>query len=110
MNTKAMVIPNIRWTFPFSYEYCFDGIMKGSNIAIGLLGQIQKKDNKRMFIDGIKTAIDQINPSAIIVYGFFNASNFDEYFGYTKSKGVDIIIPHSKIDKYKGTDAIYGAR
>lgn len=67
-NTKAKIIPNVRWSFNFSYDYCFDGIMKGSNIAIGLLGQIRNKDNKNMFLNGFKKAIDTIEPKSIIVY------------------------------------------
>ena len=109
-NTKAKILPNVRWTFPFTFEYCFDGIMKGSNIAIGVLGQIRDKENKKMFLDGLKVAIDRIEPKRILVYGFVTKSNFDELFGYAKSKGIKIIIPHSKIDRYKKEDAIYGSR
>lgn len=109
-NTKAKIIPNVRWTFPFTFEYCFDGIMKGSNIAIGVLGQIRNKENKKMFLDGLKVAIDRIEPKRILVYGFVTESNFNELFGYAKSKGIKIIIPYSKIDRYKKEDAIYGSR
>lgn len=109
-NTKAIIIPNIRWTFNFSYDFCFDGIMKGSNIAISILGQIKDKQNKKMFLDGLREAVDKIEPKTIVVYGFVTESNFDEIFGYAKSKGIKIIIPHSKIDKYKKEDAIYGTR
>lgn len=108
-NTNA-IIPNIRWTFDFSYEFAFDGIMKGSNIAISILGQIKDKENKKMFLGGLKEAVDRIEPKTILVYGFVTESNLDEIFGYAKSKGVKIIIPHSKIDKYKKEDAIYGTR
>ena len=109
-NTKAKILPNVRWTFPFTFEYCFDGIMKGSNIAIGVLGQIRDKENRKMFLDGFKVAIDRIEPKCILVYGFVTESNFGELFGYAKSKGISIIIPHSKIDRYKKEDAIYGPR
>lgn len=109
-NTNAKVIPNVRWTHSFTFEYCFDGIMKGSNIAVGVLGQIHNKDNKKMFLKGFKEAIDEIEPSCILVYGFVTNNNFDEIFGYAKSKGIKIIIPHSKIDRYKKEDAVYGTR
>ena len=109
-NTNAVIIPNIRWTFDFSYEFAFDGIMKGSNIAISILGQIRDKDNRKMFFDGFKEAIDRIEPKSILVYGFVTESNFDEIFGYAESKGIKIIIPHSKIDMYKKEGAIYGTR
>ena len=109
-NSGAIVIPNIRWTFDYSYSFCFDGIMKGSNIAISILGQIRDKENRKMFYDGFKTVIERIEPKMIVVYGFVTESNFDEVFGYAKEKGIQVIIPHSKIDKYKKEDAIYGSR
>lgn len=109
-NTKAKIIPNVRWSFPFTYEYCFDGIMKGSNIAIGVLGQVRDKENKKIFLDGFKIMIDRIEPKYILIYGFVTDKNFDELFGYAKTKGIKIVIPHSKIDRYKKEDAIYGSR
>ena len=109
-NTNAVIIPNIRWTFDFSYEFAFDGIMKGSSIAISILGQIRDKDNRKMFFDGFKEAIGRIEPKAILIYGFVTESNFDEIFGYAESKGIKIIIPHSKIDMYKKDGSIYGTR
>lgn len=109
-NTKAKIIPNIRWSLPFSFDYCFDGIMIGSNIAIGILGQIRNKKNNKMFIEGFKKAIDRIKPKNIIVYGFVSETNFEKLFAYARSKGIKIIVPHSKIDKYKKEDAVYGAR
>ena len=84
--------------------------MKGSNIAISILGQIHDKDNKKMFLDGFKETIDRIEPKTILVYGFVTESNFNEIFGYAESKGIKIIIPHSKIDIYKKEDAVYGTR
>lgn len=109
-NTKAIVIPNIRWSLPFAYNYCFDGIMKNSNIAIGLMGMMHHKENKNIFLDGFKRSIDCIMPKSIIVYGFITKDNIDEYLGYAIKKGIKIIVPHSKIDMYKKENAIYGCR
>lgn len=107
-NTKAKIIPNIRYSFDFTFEYAFDGIMKGSNIAIGLLGLMHHKENKKMFLDGFKTAIDKIQPKSILAYGFITKNNIEEYLGYAINKGITIIVPHSKIDMYKKEDAFYG--
>src|SRR5574344_1598791 len=108
VNTSASIIPNLRWTFPFSFDYCFDGIMKGSNIAIGLLGQMHHKENRKMFLNGFKIAIDRIIPKSIITYGFVTNNNIKEYLGYAIDKHIPIIVPHSKIDMYKKEDAFYG--
>jgi len=108
LNTKAIIIPNIRWSLSFSFDYCLDGIIKGSNIAIGLLGQMHNLENKKMFLSGLKKVIDVIQPRCIIIYGYITNNNFEEFLGYAKTKNIKIIIPHSKIDMYKKGDAIYG--
>ena len=104
------MIPNIRWTFDFSFDYCLDGIKEGSNIAISTLGQLKDVDNRDMFLEGLRNVIDTIKPKSIIAYGFITKDNFETIFGYAKSIGIQIIIPHSKIDRYKKEDAIYGTR
>lgn len=109
-NTGAKVIPNVRWSFPFTFDYCFDGIMKGSNVAVGLLGLVKGNDNRAMFLEGFKRMVDAVQPKAILVYGFVTESNIENLLGYAMERGVRIVIPHSKIDRYKGEDAVYGIR
>ena len=109
-NTNAKIIPNVRWSLPFTFEYSFDGIMKGSNIAIGLVGLTKGNDNRSMFLEGFKKMIDTIQPKAILVYGFVTESNIEVLLGYAMERGVRIIVPHSKIDRYKGEGSVYGIR
>ena len=63
-----------------------------------------------MFLEGFKKAIDKIEPKMILIYGFITDSNFTKIFDYAISKGIKIIIPHSKLDRYKKEDAVYGTR
>ena len=84
--------------------------MKGSNVAIGLVGLVKDNDNRKMFIDGFKKMIYTIHPKTILVYGFITESNIEDLLGCTMANGVRIVIPHSKIDRYKGEDAVYGIR
>ncbi|MCR5491362.1 MAG: DUF4417 domain-containing protein [Bacilli bacterium] len=109
-NTGAKVIPNVRWSFPFTFEYCFDGIMKGSNVAIGVLGLVKGNNNRAMFLKGFRKMVDTIQPKAILVYGFVTESNIEELLGYAMERSVRIVIPHSKIDRYKREEAVYGVR
>lgn len=109
-NTGASVIPNVRWSFPFTFDYCFDGIMKGSNVAVGLLGLVKGNDNRAMFLEGFKRMVDAVQPKAILVYGFVTETNIENLLGYAMERGIRIVIPHSKIDRYKGEDAVYGIR
>lgn len=109
-NTNAIIIPNVRWSFPFSFDYCFDGIVKGSNIAIGIMGLIRNKGNHQMFLNGFKEMIDRIQPNSILIYGFVTESNINKLFNYALVKGIKLIFPHSKIDRYKKENALYGIR
>ena len=109
-NTEAKILPNVRWSFPFTFEYCFDGIVKGSNVAIGIMGLIKRNDNRAMFLEGFRRMVDTIKPKSILVYGFLTEANIEELLGYAMNKGIRVIAPHSKIDRYKGEDAVYGIR
>lgn len=61
-----VVIPTVTWSTPFSYRYCFDGIEKGSIVAVGMVGCKRKKSN---FMRGYNTMLDKIQPSAVICFG-----------------------------------------
>ena len=54
--------------------------------------------------------VDTIKPKSILVYGFLTEANIEELLGYAMNKGIRVIAPHSKIDRYKGEDAVYGIR
>lgn len=59
------VIPTVSWGKPESYWYCFDGIEKGSIVAISTLGVRKEKD---FFLQGHKEMLKRIKPEAIICY------------------------------------------
>ncbi len=59
------VIPTVSWSTPRSFEFCFDGIEKGSIVAVGTLGC---KNNKRNFMRGYNEMLERIKPSKIIVF------------------------------------------
>lgn len=52
---------------------------------------MKNKDNKKMFLEGLKKAIDTIEPKSIIIYGFVTENNIEEYFGYATAKGIKLI-------------------
>lgn len=60
------VIPTISWSTPISYDFCFDGIEKGSIVAIGMIGC---KKNKVEFMRGYNAMLKAIEPSAVICFG-----------------------------------------
>lgn len=63
------VIPVIRWMFPDSYDWCFDGEPKNSIVAVSNIGCVKDPELKKMFDDGYKEMIKRLNPSKILFYG-----------------------------------------
>ena len=61
-----VVIPTVSWSTARCYEFCFDGIEKGSIVAIGMNGC---KRNKKGFMHGYETMCKRIEPEAIICFG-----------------------------------------
>ena len=64
------VIPTISWSTKESYDFCFNGIEKGSKVAISNIGVINNKENLKLFYQGYYEMIKQIEPEEIILYGY----------------------------------------
>lgn len=60
------VIPTISWSLQNSYDFCFDGIEKGSIVAIGMIGC---KRSKEAFLRGYNEMLKKIEPTCIICLG-----------------------------------------
>ena len=61
-----LVVPTISWSTPISYDFCFDGVEKGSSVAVGMIGC---KGNKTGFMRGYNEMLNRIQPDKIICYG-----------------------------------------
>ncbi|MGN0524058.1 MAG: DUF4417 domain-containing protein [Eubacterium sp.] len=68
------VIPTVRWGDLTSFNFCFDGIEKGSTVAVSTLGV---KKEKSHFMLGYNEMLSRIKPNKIICYG----KPFDEMKG-----------------------------
>jgi len=60
------VIPTISWGSIPCMEFCFDGVEKGSVVAVSTY---TREDNKNGFMLGYNKMMEIIEPSAIICYG-----------------------------------------
>lgn len=60
------VIPTASWGLYQTYDFCFDGIERGSIVAVGTIGC---KHNKNRFMRGYNTMLEHINPRSIICLG-----------------------------------------
>lgn len=74
------VIPVVRWMFPDSYDWCFDGEPKNSIVAVSNVGCVKNKELKKMFDDGYKEMLKRLNPSQILFFG----KKFGDYEGNVK--------------------------
>lgn len=66
------VIPSVGWSDERSFDFCFDGIEKGSVVAISTLGA--KRNFKYEFLKGYMEMRKRIEPEKIICY----CTPFDE--------------------------------
>lgn len=64
-----IVIPTISWAEPETYEFCFRGIPKGSVVSISTIGVKRDPDALKIWTNGVTEMIEQIKPSAILIYG-----------------------------------------
>lgn len=65
----VIVIPNVTWSLPDSYEYSFSGIPKCSVIAINCTGILKYAASKYLWNKGYNTACQSLNPTLIVRYG-----------------------------------------
>ncbi|MCM1367487.1 MAG: DUF4417 domain-containing protein [Roseburia sp.] len=65
--SKGMtVIPTVSWSDERSFEFCFDGIERGSIVAVSTHGSRNAKED---FLRGYRELLKKIEPCSIICYG-----------------------------------------
>lgn len=63
------VIPTVSWSDESSYKYAFLGIPKHSVVAIGTVGILNDENAKKLFMQGFKEMLKQLEPKEILIYG-----------------------------------------
>ena len=63
------VIPTISWAEPETFCFCFEGIPKGSIVAVSTIGIKENESAYNTWVEGMKKMIEVIEPSIILVYG-----------------------------------------
>lgn len=77
------VIPNIRWSCPDDFEFCFTGVPKGSMVAISTHGCSQSSEDVSMHREGIRAMIEKLDPWRVIVHGSRSSRIFNDLDGLT---------------------------
>ena len=63
------VVPTLQWAEPRTFEFCFQGIKRGSTVAVSTLGAAKGRLSRQIWIAGMSEAIRQLHPSAVLLYG-----------------------------------------
>lgn len=63
------VVPTVSWSDSSSYDWCFDGIQKGSCVACSSVGCLRDKEATKLFVLGFKQMIEKIDPIKILMVG-----------------------------------------
>lgn len=65
------VIPTVNWGDESTYDFCFEGIEKGSIVAVSTYMAVEhgnRKDQKEWFMAGYNELLRRINPEKIVCY------------------------------------------
>ena len=63
------VIPTLSWAEEETFEFCFEGIPKGSIVSISTIGVKKNKEALKIWKTGVDELIKRIEPSIILIYG-----------------------------------------
>lgn len=74
------VIPTLSWAGKDTFEFVFDGLPKGSTVAVSTVGVMKNDNAQRAWVEGMKIALAKLQPSAVVLYG----SPIDFDWGDTK--------------------------
>lgn len=71
------VIPTLSWAEKETYRFCFDGLETGGTVAVSTVGVMRDKSAREIFCDGMKEALQRLQPKAVVLYGSQIDFDFD---------------------------------
>lgn len=86
-------IPMAGWGSEETLEFCFDGIEKGSSVAISLKGAMNNAKTTLLAKKAIARLIRQVSPKDIIVYAVCSDEMLDGFFQDIDTNGAEIVVP-----------------
>lgn len=102
-----LCIPNITWGNAETFEYCCDGVEKGSSISISTYGWARSKQDKGIFVEGFYFVADKLRPASIFNHG----KVYPEVESRARKMGIPFIrIPShiSEVFSVRGKEACHG--
>ena len=77
------VIPNVRFNGEVTYKLVFEGLDKNSNLAVGSLGCIKNREERKYFVEGLRELMERLKPKNLVVYGAAPKKIFEPYANET---------------------------
>ena len=77
------VIPNVRFNGEETYKLIFEGLDRNSNLAVGSLGCIKNREERKYFVEGLRELMERLKPKNLIVYGAAPKKIFEPYANET---------------------------
>lgn len=90
LELNAIIYPNITFALSNSYNWCFEFIYKGSNVALSLKGCILNGESENL-VNAIKFMVDTIEPKSILVYSVSCDETSKKLLSYATKKGINVI-------------------
>jgi hypothetical protein len=78
------VVPSVRWSCSDDYDFCFDGIERGSLVAVSNYGCRRDRELHQSFLAGLSQLVERVEPEAVLVYGSTNYPAFRALAGRTR--------------------------
>ncbi len=63
------VVPTLTWGEPGTYAFCFEGVPKGSAVALSTVGLMDCEEGRELFRRGAAEATRRLRPSVVLAYG-----------------------------------------
>ncbi|NIO12018.1 MAG: DUF4417 domain-containing protein [Deltaproteobacteria bacterium] len=63
------VVPTVAWADESTFEWCFSGLVKGTNVAVSTIGVLNEDDYLNGFEAGFRAMVEIVKPRTILVYG-----------------------------------------
>jgi hypothetical protein len=63
------VIPNVCWSDPSSYKWCFQGMPKESVLSVSSVGSVKYPEARKLFVEGYKEMLRRLRPTQVMMYG-----------------------------------------
>lgn len=98
LELNKIVIPLITYACREDFPLMLQGLEEVETICVSTKGSSAKKRERKMLIDAVKYAVDNLrNLKIIIVYSVSKDENIEDIFSYAKSKDIEIVIPQNTL-------------